>query len=200
MGWVGPSRSAAYAKPWLLARHSTNEEVLRSNSAGLMLMSDNLRLLKQGMHFKYKLSQHFYIVTRVQLPRGRRPISIWVNWQMKMEGYHIIIVILLNRKNTSLGSIYSIILLYRSSGDHDEHFDISKFRYNRSSSVLTLCPAGLQIELWYKRNFDISEFDIAGLCCITINDGPTSGRKKSNCNFPEWRPTQSITRAFIPPG
>ena len=42
---------------------------------------------------------------------------------------------------------YSIILLYRSSGDRDEYFDISKFRYNRSSFVLTLCPAGLQIEL-----------------------------------------------------
>ena len=57
-------------------------------------------------------------------------------------------------------------MLYRSSGDHDEYFDISEFRYNRSSFVLTLCPAGLQIELRYKRNFDISELDIAGLCCI----------------------------------
>ena len=63
---------------------------------------------------------------------------------------------------------YSIILLYRSSGDHDEYFDISEFRYNRSSFVLTLCPAGLQIELRYKQNFDISEFDIAGLCCTII--------------------------------
>ena len=63
---------------------------------------------------------------------------------------------------------YSMILLYRSSGDRDEYFDISKFRYNRSSFVLTLCPAGLQIELRYKRNFDMSEFDITGLCCSLI--------------------------------
>ena len=63
---------------------------------------------------------------------------------------------------------YSIILLYQSSGDRDEYFDISEFRYNRSSFVLILCPTGLQIELRYKRNFDISEFDIAGLCCSNI--------------------------------
>ena len=63
---------------------------------------------------------------------------------------------------------YSTILLYRTSGDRDEYFDIliyCKFRYNQSSFVVTLCPAGLQIELRYKRNFDIIEFDIAGLCC-----------------------------------
>ena len=68
----------------------------------------------------------------------------------------------------SLLTEYSIILLYRSSGDRDEYFDISKFQYNRSSFVLTLCPAGLQIELRYKRNFDINEFDIAGFCCNAI--------------------------------
>ena len=67
--------------------------------------------------------------------------------------------------------LYSIILLYQSSGDRDEYFDISKFRYNRSPLVLTLCPVGLQIELRYKRNFDISEFDIAGLCCTTNSVG-----------------------------
>ena len=73
---------------------------------------------------------------------------------------------------------YSIILLYRSSGDRDEYFDISKFRYNRSSFVLTLCPAGLQIDRRYKRNFDISEFDIAGLCCTNKQ----SSIKKLPCN------------------
>ena len=47
-GWVGPSNSA-HAMPWLLARHSTNEGVLRSNSACSMLMSDDLRLPRWGI-------------------------------------------------------------------------------------------------------------------------------------------------------
>ena len=47
-GWVGSSRSA-YAMPWLLARHSSNEGVLRSNSACSMLMSDDLRLPRRGI-------------------------------------------------------------------------------------------------------------------------------------------------------
>ena len=64
---------------------------------------------------------------------------------------------------------YSIIPLYRSSGDHEEYFNISEFRYNRSSFVLTLCPAGLQIELRYKRNFDISEFDISRIMLYKTN-------------------------------
>ena len=78
----------------------------------------------------------------------------------------------------SVRLLYSIILLYRSSGDRDEYFDISKFRYNRSSFVLTLCPAGLQIKPRYKWNFDISKFDIAGLCCTIDPDGDVFVRDK----------------------
>ena len=32
--------------------------------------------------------------------------------------------------NVVSNAIYSIILLYRSSGDRDKYFDISEFRYN----------------------------------------------------------------------
>ena len=35
--------------PWLLARHSTNEGVLRSNSAQCCMMSDDLRLPRRGI-------------------------------------------------------------------------------------------------------------------------------------------------------
>ena len=81
---------------------------------------------------------------------------------------------------------YSIILLYRSSGDHDEYFDISKFRYNRSSFVLTLCSAGLQIELRYKRNFDISEFDIAGLYCNNNNNNDDDDNTLRHFSIEKW--------------
>ena len=47
-GWVGPSHSA-HAMPRLLDRHSTNEGVLRSNSACSMLMSINLLLPRRGL-------------------------------------------------------------------------------------------------------------------------------------------------------